>query len=56
MKERYFFLRGFAKNELDNISRQELVLYQKVGQTLLEMDSKTLKMAINAKEIEEVRL
>ena len=54
INERYFYLRGFAKNEQDNISRQELTLYRAVGQALLALDDAMLKRLVDVNEVQEV--
>ena len=54
INERYFFLRGFAKKEQDNISRQELTLYRAVGQALLALDDAMLKRLVDVNEVQEV--
>lgn len=55
LNERYFFLYGFAKNEQDNISKQELRLLQEAGQELLGLDSKTLRESIDKHKIKEIK-
>lgn len=46
---------GFAKNERDNIDDEELKLLKQLAATLLGMDERVLKQALDSGELVEVR-
>ena len=51
---RAFFVHGFAKNETDNIEKDELVALKKLAGELLAYDDKTLARVIAAGALVEV--
>ncbi|MDO9140396.1 MAG: type II toxin-antitoxin system RelE/ParE family toxin [Coriobacteriia bacterium] len=55
IKGQWFFLYGFAKNERDSISDQELRVLQAVAGSWLEQEQHQLQRAIDAGELKEVR-
>ena len=44
--ERAFFIRGFAKNDLDNISHEELVAFKLLATQMLAYDDADLALAL----------
>lgn len=52
--DRAFFLFAFAKNELENISRQEQTELEKIGAILLDYDDAELARALGRGEITEI--
>jgi hypothetical protein len=54
LAERWFFLFGFAKNERGTIDERELAALQMTAEALLEMDLRSLEMAIQAGELTEI--
>ena len=44
--ERAFFVHGFAKNERDNIARDELVALRKLASELLACDEKEIAQVV----------
>ncbi|MCX8515277.1 MAG: type II toxin-antitoxin system RelE/ParE family toxin, partial [Burkholderiales bacterium] len=54
LKDRWFFIFGFAKNEKDNISNNELKALQRFGELLLNFTDAEIKKAITEKHIVEV--
>jgi len=55
IKGQWFFLYGFAKNERDSISDQELRVLQAVAGSWLEQEQHQLQRAIEAGELKEVK-
>lgn len=53
--DRWVFLFGFAKNELDNIDDEELKLMKNLAAAFLAMDEPMLKRTIAAGELVEIR-
>jgi hypothetical protein len=53
-KQRTFFVFGFAKNALDNISGDTLNRYRRAAQITLDFDEDTLKNLIETEELTEV--
>ena len=51
---RAFFVPGFAKNERDNISRNELIALRKLASELLACDDRTIEPAIFSGTLVEV--
>ena len=47
--DRAIFLFGFGKNEKENIDKNELQYFKKLGKDLLSLNSKQLEMAISKK-------
>ena len=54
LTERWFFLFGFAKNERGTIDERELAALQMTAEALLEMDLRSLEMALQAGELTEI--
>ncbi len=54
IKQRAFFLYGFAKNQRDNISDKELQALKKMASHFIAYDDKAIEMAIEADELVEV--
>ena len=52
--ERWFFLYGFAKNERDTVSDEELVALRMTAEALLEMGVQSLERALQAHELTEI--
>ncbi|MEA3341520.1 MAG: type II toxin-antitoxin system RelE/ParE family toxin [Chloroflexota bacterium] len=55
--DRAIFLFGFGKNEKENIDKNELQYFKKLGDDLLSLNSKQLKKAISQKilfELEDI--
>lgn len=55
LMKRWFFIYGFAKNEMSNISRDELVYLQAVSKRLLNLIDSEITIAIDSKELGEVK-
>jgi hypothetical protein len=53
--ERWVFMFGFAKNERDNIDDDELRLMKRIAATLLEMSEQTVRKALEAGELMEIK-
>ena len=56
--DRAIFLFGFGKNEKENIDKNELQYFKKLGDDLLSLNSKQLKTAISQKvlfELEDIK-
>jgi len=53
--DRWVFLFGFAKNEIDNIDDKESKLMRDLAAAFLAMDAAMLKRAIAAGELVEIR-
>ena len=51
---RAFFVYGFAKNERDNIKRDELAAFRKLAKTMLALDDAVLAAAIRNGTITEI--
>lgn len=54
VKDKAFFLYGFAKNQRDNIDDQQLQALKKMAAHLLAYDRKALEKAIQTQELIEV--
>jgi hypothetical protein len=54
LKNRWFFVFGFNKNERDNISSDELKYLQQLARDLLSLNDQQLEIAVNAGELLEV--
>jgi len=54
IQDQWFFLYGFAKNERDNISDQELRVLQAIAGSWLEQEQHLLQRAIESGELKEV--
>ena len=54
LKERGFFLYGFAKNERSTIDKDELRVFQEMTQELLSFGDQQIGKALSSKEIFEV--
>jgi len=52
---RAFFIHGFAKNEKDNIGRNELATLKKLAAELLAYDDKAISRAISTGVLTEVK-
>lgn len=55
LKKRYVFMDGFAKNEKDNISDDELIVLKKYGSAWLNADEKTITLALKMDKLIEVK-
>jgi len=55
VKKRYVFLFGFAKNEKDNISDDELDVLKKYGSTWLNADEIVIESALKMDKLIEVK-
>jgi hypothetical protein len=51
---RAFFVYGFAKNDRDNIARQELTAFRLLAAEMLALDDKALQMAMRNGTIMEI--
>lgn len=56
LKDKAFFLYGFAKNQHESIDVKELKALKLLAKHLLAYDSKALEKAKNAQELMEVRI
>ena len=54
-KERSIFMYGYAKNDRDNISDKEEIVYKKLAAYYLEISNKQLDALIHAGELIEVK-
>lgn len=54
MDEMWFFVYGFAKNERDNIDKQELAALKELASELLRMSDSQLHLALTSKSLERV--
>ncbi|PUA30173.1 MAG: hypothetical protein B0W54_06570 [Cellvibrio sp. 79] len=54
LKDRWFFIFGFNKNERENISSHELKFLQQLAQDLLSLNDQELKKALNTGELQEI--
>jgi len=54
LKERGFFLYGFAKNERSTIDKDELRVFQEMAQELLSFGDQQIGKTLSSKEIFEV--
>jgi hypothetical protein len=52
--EKAIFVHGFAKNERDNIAKQELIAVKKLAAELLAYDAETLKRVVASGTLLEV--
>ena len=55
IKDKAFFLYGFAKNQQDNINDKQLQALKLMAKHLLSYDNKALDKAIKAQELIEVK-
>ncbi len=55
LKKRYVFMDGFAKNEKDNISEDELIVMKTYGSAWLNADDKIIASAIKMDKLIEVK-
>lgn len=53
-QDQWFFLYGFAKNERDNLSDQELRVLRAIANSWLQQDQHMLQQAIEGGELKEV--
>jgi len=49
-----FFVHGFAKNEADNVEKDELVAAKKLASKLLSYDDKTIALVVASGTLVEV--
>ena len=54
LRDRWFFLYGFAKNERDNVDDDELRSLKLLAQTYLGFDEDTIDRLIEAGELKEI--
>jgi len=54
LRDRWFFMFGFAKNERDNIDDDELKMLRQLAAVLLRMDDSTTVKARNRNELVEI--
>jgi hypothetical protein len=54
VKARAVFLYGFAKNDLDNISPDQLQTFRTIGANWLEASAKMIKQAIEEGALQEI--
>jgi hypothetical protein len=54
LKNRWFFVFGFNKNERDNISNDELKYLQQLARDLLMLNDQQLEVALNTGELLEI--
>ena len=54
LRDRWFFMFGFAKNERDNIDDDELKMLRQLAAVLLRMDDSTIVKARNRNELVEI--
>ncbi|WP_374046108.1 type II toxin-antitoxin system RelE/ParE family toxin [Massilia sp. R2A-15] len=54
LKDKSFFIYGYAKNQRDNINETELRALKALASQLLNYDAKTLAVALNAGELVEI--
>lgn len=54
LKNHWFFIFGFNKNERDNISPHELKYLQQLAQDLLSLNDQELKTVLNTGELQEI--
>jgi hypothetical protein len=52
---RAFFVHGFAKNEKDNIGKDELVALRKLASALLAFDNKAIEQVVASGTLMEVK-
>ena len=52
--ERAFFVFGFAKNQMENIDRNDLKIYRRTAQFTLALDDEEIQELLDTKEIIEV--
>lgn len=55
LKKRYVFMDGFAKNEKDNISDDELIVMKEYGSAWLKADEKIIEAALKTDKLVEVK-
>lgn len=53
-QEKAFFVYGFAKNQKDNLSEDEVVVYKELAKLLLSLSESQIVQAIKRKKIIEV--
>ncbi len=54
LRDKSFFIYGYAKNQRDNINETELRALKALASQLLNYDDKTLAVALNAGELVEI--
>ena len=54
IEERAFFVFGFAKNDADNISDEDLRIFKSAAKTTLSLPEATIQMLLTAEELIEV--
>lgn len=54
LRERWFFMFGFAKNERDNIDGEELKMFKQLAAALLGMDDPAIAEAKKRSELVEI--
>jgi hypothetical protein len=54
VNDKWFFLFAFAKNEKDNISKDEKSTFQVIASSLFALDDKALEKAVSDKKLVEV--
>lgn len=52
--DKAFFVFGFAKNELDNISGNDLKAFKKLAKVMLSLSDEQLMLLLTRRELEEV--
>lgn len=55
LKQRYVFITGFAKNEKDNLSDDELETAKDIASGWLNADTNQIKFSIMEGELKEVK-
>ncbi len=52
--DKWFFVYGFAKNERDNIARQDLLALKLLAKNLLRLPTEAIRRAIQTEELKEL--
>lgn len=55
LKQRYVFITGFAKNEKDNLSDDELETAKDIAFGWLSADANQIKLSLTAGELKEIK-
>ena len=55
LRDRWFFIFGFSKNEKSNVSAEELDWLKNFSQRLLSLNDLELSMALEAGELHEIK-
>lgn len=55
LKERYVFITGFAKNEKDNLSGDELETAKAIASGWLKADASQIKLSLEYGELKEIK-